>query len=190
MARFLRPVVYQALILAGARWLCAQAPAAPSKPATINVQAAILATKEGQQSTQELANKFNARKQALEKRQSEIAALQAKMRSGSATMGQAAREKLISDIDTQTSQWNRDSADFNEEVQQEEGKVMNEVGQKMLPLIEKYALLHSIFMVADVSNPRSPVVWADPSLDITNEIIKMYDQTFPASPPAAPVKKQ
>ncbi|SPF55277.1 Outer membrane chaperone Skp (OmpH) [Candidatus Sulfopaludibacter sp. SbA4] len=181
-----------ALVLAGARVICAQAPA-PTKPATINVQAAILSTKEGQQSTQDLSARVSARKQALEQRQSNLAQLQSRMRVGSATMSQAARDKLIADIDAQTKAWNRDSADFNTEVQAEEGKIMNDVGQKMLPLIEKYALLHGILLVADVSNPQSPVVWADPSLDITNEIIKMYDQTYPpapATPPATPPTKK
>jgi len=186
--------IYAALVLAGARVIYAQAPV-PTKPATINVQAAILSTKEGQQSTQDLSAKVSTRKQALEQRQSNLAQLQSRLRAGSATMSQAARDKLIADIDAQTKAWNRDSADFNAEVQAEEGKIMNDVGQKMLPLIEKYALLHGIILVADVSNPQSPVVWADPSLDITNEIIKMYDQTYPlapAAPPATPpaAKKQ
>ena len=175
--------------------MCAQTEA-PGKPATINMQAAILSTKEGQQATQELAARVNTRKQALEKRQQDLAALQSRLRAGSTTMPQAARDKLIGDIDARTKEWNRDSQDFNEEVQQEEGKIMDEVGQKMLALVEKYALQHNIFLVADVSNPRSPVVWAEPSLDITNDIIKLYDQTHPPTPatppapPAAPATKK
>lgn len=176
-----------ALILGAGALLCAQ-DKPQGKPAVLNVQAAILSTGEGRQSTQGLSAKYATRKQALEKRQQGIAELQGRMRSGSATMSQAAREKLMADIDAQVKTWNRDSTEFNDEVQQEEGKVMNEVGQKMLPVIEKYALEHGIFMVADVSNPQSPVIWADPSLDITNEIIKVYDLAHPPAPatPATP----
>lgn len=177
--------VYAGLVLAGAMVVCAQTQA-PTKLATINVQAAILSTKEGQQATQDLAGRFNPRKQALEKKQADLATLQSRMRAGSATMTPAAKDKLIGDIDTQTKAWNRDSADFNSEVQQEEGKIMNEVGHKMLAVIEKYALLHSIILVADVSNPQSPVMWADPSIDITNDIIKLYDETNPVAPAAPP----
>ncbi|HEY2017943.1 MAG TPA: OmpH family outer membrane protein [Bryobacteraceae bacterium] len=173
------------LIPAGAILLPAQA---PKKPATINVQSAILSTKEGQKAAQDLQNKFSARRQTLEKRQSDLTALQSRMRSGSATMTQQAKEKLISDIDTQTKAWNQDTQDFNAEIQQEQGQIMNTVGQKMLEIIDKYATEHGIFMVADVSNPRSPVLWADPSDDITNDVIKLYDQAHPlpaATPPAA-----
>ena len=97
--------------------MCAQTEA-PGKPATINMQAAILSTKEGQQATQELAARVNTRKQALEKRQQDLAALQSRLRAGSTTMHQAARDKLIGDIDARTKEWNRDSQDFNDEVQQ------------------------------------------------------------------------
>src|SRR5689334_18982559 len=89
---------------------------APLKPAVINVQAAILSTKEGQKATQDLQTKFMARRQALEKKQSALAALQSRMRSGSSTMTPQAKDKLIADIDSQTKAWNRDSQEFNDEV--------------------------------------------------------------------------
>ncbi len=188
--------VYTALALAEAMPLLAQG-TARLKPAAINVQAAILSTKEGQKATQDLQNKFMPRRQALEKKQSDLAALQAKMRAGSATMSRQAKEKLIADIDARTKEWNGGSQDFNDEVQREQGRIMNEVGHKMLDVIEKYATQHGILLVADVSNPQSPVLWSDSSLDITNEIIKLYDQTYPvaaATPattaPAPPATKK
>jgi hypothetical protein len=32
-----------------------------------------------------------------------------------------------------------------------------------------------------VSNQQTPVLWADPSADITTEIIKLYDQAHPGT---------
>ena len=172
--------------MAGGALLCARAQA-PTKPASINIQAAILSTKEGQQATQALASKFNARKQVLDRRQADITTLQARMRAGSATMTAAAKEKLIAQIDAETKAWNRDNGDFNTDVQQEEGQVMNQIGRQMLSIIEKYALQHGILLVADVSNPRTPLIWADPTVDITSDIIKLYDEAHPpaAAAPAA-----
>ena len=40
-------------------------------------------------------------------------------------------------------------------------------------------------MVVDVSNPQTPVLWADPAVDITNEIVKLYDQAHPGTGAAA-----
>jgi hypothetical protein len=35
--------------------------------------------------------------------------------------------------------------------------------------------------VLDVSNQQTPVLWADPSAEITSEIIKLYDQAHPGT---------
>lgn len=181
-------------LLLGAALAPAQSP--PTKPATINVQSAILSTKEGRKAAEELTNRFTSQKQALEKEQADLTALQSRMRSGSATLSKEAKDRLIADIDARTKDWNRESQDFNNEVQEAEAKIMNDVGQKMLDLIQKYASQHGVFFVADVSNPRTPVIWADSSLDITNEIIKLYDEAHPlpagapASPAPPPAKKQ
>lgn len=180
-------LVFAGLALAGSAVVSAQTPppaGTPPKPSSINIQAAILSTKEGQQATRNLNQKFGPRRQALEKRQADLAALQSRMRAGSATMSPAAKDKLIAEIDSQTKSWNLDSSDFNTEMQQEEGKAINEIGQRMIAVIEKYALQHGISFVADVSNPRTPLIWADPSVDITSDIVKLYDETHPVAPEA------
>jgi len=180
------------------RWLTALAflgiawAQGPTKPASINIQSAILSTKEGRKAAQDLADKFAQRRAAIEKKQSDLTALQSRMRVGSATMSQQAKDQLISQIDKATQEWNRDSQDFNSDVQQEESQLMSDIGKKMLEVIEKYSTEHGILFVADVSNPRSPILWANPTLDITNDIIRLYDEQNPVAtppPPAAPPKK-
>jgi outer membrane protein len=178
----------------------AQTPTAapgPRKVATVHVQNAIVQTKEGQKAAQDLQAKFLPRRTELEKKQSDITAIQNQMRAGSATMSDAAKAKLQRDYDNNAKEFKRATDDFDAEVNQEEGKIMNELGQKILEVISKYSAQNSISMVVDVSNQQSPVLWADPSIDITNEIIKLYDQAHPvaAAPPAPapaipPAKKQ
>jgi outer membrane protein len=117
------------------------------------------------------------------------------MRAGSATMSDAAKAKLQRDYDNNTKDFKRATDDFDAEVQQEEGKIMNDLGQKLMDVIIKYANQNSIAVVVDVSSQQSPVLWADPSIDITNEVIKQYDQAHPgtgapAAPAVPPAKKQ
>jgi len=158
----------------------------------VHVQNAILQTKEGQKAGQDLQAKFMPRRTELEKKQADITAIQTQMRAGSATMSDAAKAKLQRDFDNNAKEFKRATDDFDAEEQQEEGKIMNDIGQKVLEVIGKYSAQNSISMVVDVSNPQTPVLWADPSIDITNEIIKLYDQAHPvaAAPPAPPAKKQ
>jgi outer membrane protein len=184
-------------MLGMAAWTQAQTPAkAPLKVATVHVQNAILQTKDGQKAAQDMQTKFLPKRTELEKKNADITAIQAQMRAGSATMSDAAKAKLQRDYDNNTKELKRSSDDFDAEVQQEENKIMNDLGQKLMDVIIKYSTQNSIAMVVDVSNQQSPVLWADPAIDITNEIIKLYDQAHPvaaapaASAPAAPPAKK
>ena len=163
--------------------------AAPTKVAIISVQQAILQTKDGQTASAALQAKFMPKRQQLEKKQSDIVNLQEQMKKGSATMSDEAKSKLARDIDSNQKSLQRDSEDFDADVQQEEGKIMQDLGQKMMDVIIKYATQNGFSMVLDVSSQQTPVLWADPSADITTEIIKLYDQAHPgtggATAPAA-----
>jgi outer membrane protein len=190
--------VVPALALGLAVFAHAQA-ATPSKVAIIHVQNAILSTKDGQKAQSDLQVKFNPRKQQIEKKQADIQSLQDQMKKGSATMSDDAKAKIARDIDSGQKALQRDSEDFESDVQQEEGKIMQDLGQKMMDVIIKYATQNGFAMVVDVSNPQTPILWADPAVDITNEIVKLYDQSHPnagapatakpATPPSAAAPK-
>src|SRR5690242_10633131 len=83
-------LVFSALVFGLAAVASAQT-AAPSKVAIIHVQNAILTTKDGQKAQGDLQSKFTPKKSAIEKKQSDIAALQDQLKKGSATMSQDAK---------------------------------------------------------------------------------------------------
>ena len=178
-------VVSAALVLGIAALAKAQAP--PTKIAIINMQGAILSTKDGQKAQQELQNKFTPKKSELEKKQADLTALQEQLRKGSATMSDEAKAKIQSDITNGQKSLQRDGEDFDAEVQQEEQKLMGDLWQKMMDVVTKYATQNSYAMVVDVSNQQT-VIWADPSTNITAEAVKLYDQAHPqtGAPAAAP----
>jgi outer membrane protein len=163
--------------------------AAPTKVAIISVQQAILQTQDGQKASAQLQTKFTPRRQELEKKDASIKALQDQMKKGSATMSDEAKNKIARDIDSTQKSLQRDNEDFEADLQQEEGKIMQDLGQKMMDVIIKYASQNQIAVVLDVSNQQTPVLWADPSADITTEIEKLYDQAHPsAGAPAGTAK--
>ena len=53
----------------------------------------------------------------------------------------------------------------------------------MMAVIEKYAKDNSYSMILDVSNPNTPVLYASSAVDITQDIIALYDKNPP--PPAS-----
>ena len=174
----------------------AQAPAAappaaspgPTKVGVIQIQAALAATKEGQKAAAELETKLGPRKKELESRQSEIKDLQEHLQRGGNTLSDAAKEELTRNIDTKTKSYNRQLEDAQAELEQEQQKLVNALGQKMMAVIDKYAQQNGFAIVLDVSNQNTPVLYASNTVDITKEVIDLYDKTVftPTQPTAAP----
>lgn len=182
----LSALVLCASALAYGQAATAPAPAgpAPNKVAIINITNAILSTNDGKAAASALQAKFAPKQEELQKRQQEIASLRDQLAKGSATMSQEAKDKLMRDIDTNTKTLNRLTEDAQADLDQEQGKVQQDLGGKIMSIIEQYAVKNGVGVVIDVSNPQTPVLWAAMSLDITNDVVKLYDQAHPST--AAP----
>jgi len=167
--------------------LSAHAQATPTKVAVIQVQTAIMSTKDGQKAANDLTTKFNPRRAEFEKRQADIASMQDQLKKGQATMSEDARTKLMRDIDAGNTKLQRDTQDAQADLDEEQQKIMQDLGGKMMQIVEKYAQQNGFAIVIDVSNPQTPVLWAAQSIDITPEIVKLYDQANPnAGAPSTP----
>jgi outer membrane protein len=154
----------------------AQAPVGATKVGIINIQDAIIRTEEGQKTAKTLQEKYTPRQQGLEKQKRELDDLQASLNKGRNTMSEEARNKLIREIDTKTKSLQRDNEDASAEFQQEEGKLINTIGQKMMGVIDKYAKEKGFHVILDISSPQSPVLYAVNTVDITTDIIGLYDK--------------
>jgi outer membrane protein len=177
-------VVFPALVLGMAAMVHAQT---PTKVAIIHVQNTILQTKDGQKAASDLQGRFAPKKAELDKKQADIAALQDTLRKGSATMSEEAKAKLMRDIDANNKVLQRDTEDAQADLDQEQGKIMQELGNKVMAVLEKFATANGYSLVLDVSNPQTPVLWASQTIDITSDIVKLYDQANPGT--AAPAAK-
>ena len=171
--------VFPVMILGAALSLQAQTP--PTKVVTIQVQTAILSTKDGQKAAAALQTKFAPKRSEFEKKKADIEALQDQLKKGQATMAEDARTKLMRDIDTANTKLQRETQDAQSDLDEEQQKIMQELGNKMMAVIEKYAQSNGIALVIDVSNPQTPVLWGSASIDITGEIVKLYDQANPGT---------
>jgi outer membrane protein len=109
------------------------------------------------------------------------------LRKGSTTMSEEAKAKLMRDIDANNKSLQRDTEDAQADLDQEQGKLMQELGGKVMAVLEKFATANGYALVLDVSNPQTPVLWAASAIDITGDIVKLYDQANPgtAAPSAA-----
>src|SRR4051795_10500634 len=111
----------------------------PSKVAIIHVQNAILSTKDGQKAASELSTRFAPKKGELEKKQTEITGLQDQLRKGSATMSEDAKAKLMRDIDANNKSLQRETEQAQADPDPDHRKIMEDLGNKVMAVIEKYA---------------------------------------------------
>jgi len=161
------------------------AQAQQGKFAIINIQGAIISTKEGQKAAAELNAKTQPKKRELEQRQNEINSLQDQLNKGQNTLSDSAKNDLYKNIESKKKSLQREVEDAQADLEAEQNKVLQQLGQKILAVIERYSKDNGYTMVLDVGSQNTPVIYASPSIDITKEIIELYDKsTASASAPA------
>ncbi len=89
----------------------------PTKVAIVQLQMAVIRTQEGQKAAADMQTKYGPRRTALEKQQSDLAGLQEQLQKGGATLSDAAKQKMATDISTGQKRLQRDGEDFDAEVQ-------------------------------------------------------------------------
>ena len=159
----------------------AQTGAQPNKVGIIHIQNAIISTQDGQKAAAELQARFEPRSKELEKKNNEINALREQLQKGSNTLSDEARQKLIREIDNKTRILNRETEDARTEYDQEQQKLLQTLGEKIMAVIYKYAQDHGYSIILDISSPQTPVLYAANSVDITNEIVALYDKNAPSA---------
>jgi outer membrane protein len=174
--------------LAVATALAANAQGPPTKVAVISIQGAIAATKDGQKAIAELDSKAAPKRKELDQKQTDINALKDQLNKGSNTLSEATKAELYKNIQQKTTSLQRDFEDAQADMDQEQQKVLQQLGQKILAVIERYARDNGFAMVVDVSSPQTPVMYASPSIDITKEIIDLYDKNSATMSTPAPAK--
>jgi outer membrane protein len=161
---------------------------APQKLAIINMQQVILETKDGKAAIAELRAKFAPKEQDIQKRAEELQRKQDELRKTENTISEDKKAALARDIDSMTKSLQRDTDDAREDVNQEQQKALNELGGKIMQVLNKYSNEKQFTMVFDVSGQPNNILFASTAIDITHDIIMMYDTQGPASPAAAPAK--
>jgi Skp family chaperone for outer membrane proteins len=164
------------LALCAAVLSCAPA-FAQTKVAIINMEEAIARTQEGQRLMQQFQKE-------LEDLQTEIQGLQNQLTNGANTLSDEARRDLSFRIEQKQTEGQRMLQDARGEVNQEQGKIFNDVGSKVVAVIDKYAQANGYTVVLNISAQPNLVLFALNEINITQAIIDAYDAANPAAPAA------
>jgi outer membrane protein len=165
--------------------------AAAPKVGVISVQVAIQSTAEGKQAANELQSKFAPRQTELDNLRKQIEDLQTRLRTTSNTLSDEEKARLAREGDQLTRTYQRKQQDSQDDFNEAEREIVDTIGRKMIDILDKYSKENGYSVVLDTSAQNTPVIYAANTVDVTQDIIKLYDQSYPvknasAARPAAP----
>lgn len=168
------------LLLPGAAaWAQAGGAAPAAKIAVVNVKQAIVTTAEGKQASAQLQSQFAPKQGALDTLQKQINDLQNRLNTGQRTLSQDEIAKLQRQGDLLSHEYQRNQDDLQEAVTAAQSDIVDTIGRKMLDVLDKYAKENGFTVVLDSSAQGSPVIYASNEMDITDTVVRLYDQAYP-----------
>ena len=178
--------------LAGAASLGAQsAPAAGSTAGTkvgvLNVRQAIVSTSEGKQASNELQGQFASRQTELENLNKQINDIRQRLQTNGDKLSQEEAVRLQRQGEALQKQLTRKQEDYQEDVNASQQEVIDRIGRKMMDVLDRYARENAYTAIFDSSAQGAPI-YVSNGVDVTPEIVKLYDQAYPAKAAATAAK--
>jgi outer membrane protein len=158
-----------------------------TKIGVVNIQSAIINTRDGQNDMQELEKKFDPRKNELKLLSDGIDSLKKQFETQGPKLNDEARANLSKQIASKQKTLVRAQEDAQSDFTEQQNEVVQKVLQKLLPVIAKYAKDNDLGLVMDNSKPwpEWPVLWVSPPVDITKAVVDIYNSQSvgrPSSP--------
>src|SRR5579872_2008911 len=153
--------------------------AVAQKVGVINIQAAIAGTSEGKQAAAELQSQFAPRQTELTNLQKQIEDIRTRLQTGQTTLSDDEKARLQREGDQLTRSLQRKQQDDQDDSNEATQEVVQRIGRKMMDILDKYAKDNGYIVVLDTSSQQTPVLYAANQIDVTQEIIRLYDQSYP-----------
>ena len=187
---FVFAAVLAAACLLGSSAARAQGAAAPGSAASgkigvIGIRQAIASTAEGKQAGAELQSQFAPRQNELEGLNKQIADVRQRLDSGGGKLSQEETARLTRQGELLTRQLQRKQDEYQEDVNAAQGDVFDRIGRKMVDVLDRYARENGYIVILDSSAQNSPILFNSTNIDVTQDIVRLYDQAYPVKAGAA-----
>ena len=154
-----------------------------TKYAVINIQRIANESAQGKTATGRVQALNQQKVNELNEKNKQLQATQQKLEAGASVLSANAAAQLQKEVERQQIDIQRFTEDAQQDLNTLQQQLQGEFEQRLTPIIAQVAQergLHFIFSAADAG-----LVWGDPSLDLTNEVIARFDKANPAGAPAA-----
>ncbi len=170
----------------------ASAPAAAApvgKIGIIDIQGAIVNSNEGQRDLQALQKKLEPKQTELQKLNAEIEDLKKQLQTQGEKLNDEARANLQRSIDQKTKSLQREYEDYQQDAQGQQNEIAQRIGGKMMGVLDKYAKENGFVIILNVSDPQSPVLWANNATNVTQTVVELYNTQSGVPAPATPTAR-
>lgn len=177
-----------ALLLLAATSVWAQAAAAPAaagppKIAIVDIRAALLSTAEGKQVAAEIQSQFSSKQADLDNMRKNLEDIQNRVSAGARTLSDEERVRLERQGQRTQQQLQRKQEEYQADFNEAQQDAIEKLGRKMGEVISRYARENGYQMVMDAQVCN---IYCSNQLDITQDIIRLYDQAYPVKAGTAP----
>ena len=190
-----RTAAFAAACILSTAAIWAQAPAAAGsvsagKVGVINIRLAIGNTAEGKIAQAELQSQFAPRQTEIENMNKQINDLQQRLQAGANKLSQEEEGRLRQQGQRLAAQLERKNTEYQEDVNAALGDITDRIGRKMVDVLNRYSRENGFVIVLDSSAQSSPILYASEQIDVSQDIVRLYDQAYPvkagATTPAKP----
>jgi len=184
------------ILSAAAGW--AQAPtaagsAASGKVGVIAIRQAIGSTAEGKLAQAELQSQLAPRQNEIEGLNKQITDLQQRLTSSQGKLSPEEENRLRQQGQRLTQRLDRMNNEYQEDANAALGDITERIGRKMVDVLDRYARENGFVVILDSSAQNTPILFASTQIDVTQDIVRLYDQAYPvkaaATAPAKPAAK-
>ncbi|HEV2499790.1 MAG TPA: OmpH family outer membrane protein [Terriglobia bacterium] len=184
MRNLITKLAVTACILATPALMLAQS---AEKIGVINLQEAIASTQEGKQDLTQLQQKYSQKRATLQQMDKDITALQDRLQNQSSMLSDAERYQDERQINDKQRLLKEGQDDYQYDTQEDEQQIVSTIGAKMMKIVNQYATEQHYALI--ISNQQNLVLFASKPVDITQDIVKLYDAANPVSSAASSTSK-
>lgn len=150
---------------------------AQSKVGFVNSQEILAGTAEGTKRLSELDQFWAAKQKDFDAKNQEINTLQQNVMAQQRTLDAESLAKMQRDLEQKQTELRRFQEDSRAEGTQKQNEILQAISQKVQVIIEEYAKNNAFAVIFVIDQSQA---YVSPKLDVTAEIIKLYDEKYPS----------
>jgi outer membrane protein len=152
----------------------AVAEAAATRIAYVDVQKVLVRSVAGLAAREQLERESSGMQKDAENRRTEIEKLREELDKKGLVLSVEAKREKEDTLQRKVRDYNRLREDLTKELQRKEQQMVNKIGLEVVGVIEKLGKERGFLLILERRN--AGVMYGDPEADITDEVIKLYDQ--------------